>query len=184
MSGGKKLKTYFSALSAENLRLAQEVSTLRMEALRSSMSAACAPPSRQALNQALAAANISLVRKLQDCIFSRDREEMRHTRLVRRLNERLVAVADTVHDLEEEKVDLKGELEGLQDVLAGWEEERSTMRRERVYFLDEERRLNQQLAAATRKVTDLEQEITRLQEPKGMGEPFRSAPAPSLEAES
>lgn len=63
-----------------------------------------------------------------------------------------------------EHLDLKGELEGLQDVLASLEQERATMHQERVRLSDQVRWLHEQLATTERKADGLEKEVDRLQE--------------------
>jgi predicted nucleic acid-binding Zn-ribbon protein len=236
----KERKTYFSALSAENQRLANEIAVLRKDNqdLRNGMQAAAAAGNREALNRELAAANTRLVRKLREVLTAWEQEraagfqeQLRHTEqfrqlheqrvavaqkvagLVRQLHERLtaaeqkaakleqenhqmqrllatrvegdrldaatdeiigvgvilqgdlnVSVAETARHRMSELQDLKGELEGLQDLLSSLEQERAGMLQERVRQSDEVRWLKELQATAGRRMEGLEKEIARLQE--------------------
>jgi DNA repair exonuclease SbcCD ATPase subunit len=77
-----------------------------------------------------------------------------------------VADDDQAEGSADEVLNLRGELEGLQDVLNSLEEERSAMRQERVRLTDQVRWLHEQLSATERKADGLEKEIDRLQEAK------------------
>jgi hypothetical protein len=106
----KERKTYFSALTAENQRQAEEIKTLRgdNEALRTGMQDAAAAGNREALNRELAAANIKLVRQLREVLagWQQERgaafqERLRGTGQVRRLHEQLASAEQKAAKLEQ-----------------------------------------------------------------------------------
>lgn len=169
MAKEQSLLSSVSSQAAENLRLLNMVAGLQKDnrALAAAITAPSAAPDRQALNQELAAANIRLVRKLQDCRLSR-RQDHRHLAAVWGEMWKIADIMGASHDgnLPQKVLEMKGELEGLQDLLASLEQERSAMLQERTRNYARVHLAQKNLSAARSKMEAMEKEIADLQEYK------------------
>lgn len=150
-----------AALTDTARQLMNELQSLRVEMAELSKSGP------QALNEEFAATDINLVQKLLEM-------EERNKSLQLEVEGLMIVIGE--HDslrppvlahektlLQEENLHLRGELEGLQDVLTSQEEERSNLLRERDQQV---RYLQEELVTAKRAATGMEREIDRLQECK------------------